>query len=313
MRRLRKALVVGGAGFLGSWLVETLARDGIEPVIVDSLWREPAEAVGAELVIGDAEALDLDAVLAGSRPDVVFQLAGTGVVPLSIEDPLDDLRRNTATTVAVLEAARRAEPAPLVCFVSSAAVYGESRRLPMDEAHPLDPVSPYGISKLAAERYVSLYSTLHGLETFSVRPFSLYGPRQRKLVIHDLANRLLDGEDPLLVMGAAEVSRDFVYVEDAAEAMVTLARRAPARGEVYNLASGRPTTLGVLVGELVDACGVDTEVRFTGVVRPGDALRWYGDSGRARALGARFEMPLREGIRQTVTWLAERRGAGVLA
>lgn len=294
MRRLTRALVVGGDGFLGGWLVEALARDGVEAVVLDRRY-------------GGAEQLALDTLLEAAGADAIFHLAGTGLVPLSIEEPLDDLARNAATTVAVLEAARRAEPSPLVCFVSSAAVYGESRRLPMDEAHPLEPLSPYGISKLAAERYVSLYASLHGLDTFSVRPFSLYGPRQRKLVVHDLLQRLLDGEDPLVVMGAAEVGRDFVYVEDAAAAMVALARRAPARGEAYNLATGRATTLAELATGLVAGAGVDAEVRFTGVLRPGDARYWYGDASRARSLGARFDTTLSEGLRRTAAWLAAER------
>jgi UDP-glucose 4-epimerase len=216
--------------------------------------------------------------------------------------PIDDLERNAVTTLAVLEGARHARRSPLVGFISSAAVYGEGRHMPMTEDHPLEPVSPYGISKLAAETYVRLYAELYGFPTFSVRPFSLYGPRQRKLVVYDLLCRATDGEDPLVVLGSPEVSRDFVYVADCARALLVLARRAPALGEAYNVASGAGTPLGVLVPAILKAVGSDVSVAFTGSVRPGDPLRWEGDPARARALGATFDTPLEAGLRRTAEW-----------
>jgi UDP-glucose 4-epimerase len=306
MRRLRRALVVGGAGFYGGWLVQSLADAGIEPVVLDTAERSARpDAPEAELVHGDATETDLAALLAERGFDAIFQLAGTGLVPSSLDAPLDDLVRNAATTVAVLEAARHAPSAPLVAYVSSAAVYGEGLRVPMDEEHPIAPLSPYGISKLTAERYVALYVSMYGISAFVVRPFSLYGPRQRKLVVHDLMQRALDGESPLTIHAAPDVSRDFVYVEDAADALVALAQNAPARGEAYNLASGTPTTLRELAEGIVAACGLDTPVEFTGERRPGDPLRWDGDASRARALGASFDTPLEEGLARTAAWLVE--------
>jgi UDP-glucose 4-epimerase len=306
VRSLTRALVVGGAGFYGGWLVEALREAGIEPVVLDT-----AERAGrgggpeAETIRGDATELDLDAILAERGPDAIFQLAGTGLVPNSLERPLDDLVRNAATTVAVLDAARRAATPPVVAYVSSAAVYGEGVRMPMDELHPCAPLSPYGISKLAAERYVALYAELYGLPAFSVRPFSLYGPRQRKLVVYDLLRRAHGGESPLVVAAPPDVSRDFVFVEDAARALVTLAAAAPARGEAYNVASGRPVTLRELAEQVVAALGLATAVEFTGSVRPGDPLRWDGDASLARRLGCTFDTPLADGMARTAAWLRE--------
>jgi UDP-glucose 4-epimerase len=303
MRSLNRALVVGGAGFFGSWLVEALLEAGVRTTVVD----ERAEAAAAlpepvELVEGDVSDLDLHGLFRKSAFDAVFQLAGSGTVPQTLLRPAEDLRRNTTTTLAVLEAARHGESPPLVLFVSSAAVYGEGRHMPMTEDHPLAPVSPYGISKLAAERYVSFYSTQYGIPTLSVRPFSLYGPRQRKLVVYDLLCRAFDGEVPLTVLGSPDVSRDFVFVEDAARMLVTLARAAPAVGEAYNLASGRPTTLGELVETLLGAAGLPDAAVFTGNVRPGDPLHWEGDPAKATALGAVCTTELRDGLRSTADW-----------
>lgn len=311
MRRLNRALVVGGAGFFGSWLVEALLDEGVETVALD---RRPPAGLGAadELVHGDA--VDVDAeFLDALGVDAVFQLAGSGSVPPTLLRPLDDLHRNAVTTVSVLEAARHTRCRPLFIFVSSAAVYGEGEWMPMPEDHPLKPVSPYGISKLAAEHYVSLYAGLHELRTFLVRPFSLYGPRQRKLVVYDLLARIVDGESPLTVHGSSAVTRDFVFVEDAARALVTLARAARANGEAYNIASGRPTSLGELVSTMLELAGGSTVARFTEKVRPGDPMHWEGDPARARELGARCETPLREGLARTVEWVVRTREAAAVA
>jgi UDP-glucose 4-epimerase len=305
MRRLTSALVVGGQGFFGRWLVAELLAQGARVTVLDPAGGEAA--AGVRVVQEDVEAADVASLLAGDGVDAVFQLAGTPDVPRSLAEPLADLRANAATTLAVLEDARRAATTPLVAFVSSAAVYGDARSVPMDEDHPLEPVSPYGVSKLAAERYVALYARLHALRTFSVRPFSLYGPGQRKLVVHDMLVRLLAGESPLVVRGSPDVTRDFVYVADAARALARLASAAPAAGEAYNIASGSGIRLGDLAKALVRAAGVDVQVEFTGNVRSGDPLRWEGDPGRAAQLGARVKTPLDEGLRRTLEWL---RGGG---
>jgi len=303
VRSIRRALVVGGAGFVGSWLVEALLEESIETIVLDRMSTHSREPVaGADVIVEDALQADLSALLDDREIDVLFHLAGTASVPPSLARPIDDLERNAVTTLAVLEGARHARRSPLVGFISSAAVYGEGRHMPMTEDHPLEPVSPYGISKLAAETYVRLYAQLYELPTFSVRPFSLYGPRQRKLVVYDLLCRAADGEDPLVVLGSPEVSRDFVYVADCARALLVLARRAPARGEAYNVASGVGTPLGVLVPAILEAVGVDACVEFTGSVRPGDPVGWEGDAGRARALGAAFDTPLDDGLRRTAAW-----------
>lgn len=299
MRCVTRALVVGGAGFFGSWLVDVLRGEGMRVLVVDTGLQSSTESG----IAADVRNIDLVPELDDAEVDAVFQLAGTGTVPESLADPVGDLERNVATTIAVLEAARRARRPPVVCVVSSAAVYGEGRTLPMSEDHPLDPVSPYGLSKLAAESYARLYTRLYGVPTLLIRPFSLYGPRQRKLVVHDLLVRALSGEQPLRVAGVADLSRDFVFVEDAAHALVTLARSAPAEGEAYNIASGVETTLAELVETVLRAADAGSEFEFTGTVRPGDPMRWVGDPRRAATLGAVCPTPLEVGLRGTARWL----------
>jgi UDP-glucose 4-epimerase len=306
MRELRSALVLGGAGFLGSWVVAELLDAGVRVTSVD---RDPrgrvdrrARSVQAEVVAGERTLLEL---LREVRFDALFHLVGTGSVPRSLEHPAGDLASNTGAILETLEAVRDLSSPPLVVYASSAAVYGEALRLPMDEDHPLVPVSPYGISKAAGEQYVRLYHHLYGLPALSVRPFSVYGPGQRKLVVYDLMRRLDDGEDPLVVRARPDIARDLVYGPDAARALVTLAQRAPGEGEAFNVSSGRATTLEEITGTLVEVGGFGAEVTFTGELRAGDPLRWEGDPRRAAALGAVCDTPLVTGLGDTIRWFRE--------
>jgi UDP-glucose 4-epimerase len=305
LRNIHSALVLGGAGFLGRWVLQALVQDGVEDVVsVDRDPRRrladlPVTSVQADLRVGDSS---LRRLLSERRFDLIVQAIGTGSVPRSLDHPLGDLDSNLATTVALLEALRAGRPPEVLVHVSSAAVYGESVRLPMDEDHPLKPVSPYGISKLAAEEYVRLFARLGGYGCLSVRPFSIYGPGQDKLVVFDWLDRLASGENPLVIRARSDIARDLIYVEDVAHGIVRLARVAPARGEPYNLSSGRATTLGELADELIKASAPRTAVEFTGEVRPGDPLRWEGSPERARALGVDVSTPLASGLARTVEW-----------
>jgi UDP-glucose 4-epimerase len=302
MRELSHALVLGGSGFIGSWLVERLLEEGVEVTVLDHATAGAPAEVRARRIDADVTEESVAEILAEAAVDAVFHLANAAVVPPSVAGPMEDLERNIVTVLAALEGLRRARSDAVTVFVSSAAVYGDAQYHPMDEDHPLEPKSPYGVSKLAAERYVRLYARLHGLRGLSVRPFSVYGPRQRKLVVYDLLTRLHEGERPLRMLGSPEVSRDFVFVEDAARGLVVLARAAEAGGESYNLASGRATSLHELATTLADISGMEADVEFTGEVRAGDPLHWTGDPQRARALGVRCDTPLVDGLRRTAEW-----------
>jgi len=295
---MKRAVVFGASGFLGSWVVRELVA---QQVAVTSVSRS-SSPVGPALDY-EADMLDLDLGQICDGADAIFHLAGTGDVPHSLLDPAGDLRANALTTIAVLEAARQIEKPPRVILASSAAVYGESVTVPMSESHRLLPLSPYGVSKLAAEQYVRVFHQLHGVPALIVRPFSVYGPGQRKLVVHDLLRRLLDGEAPLRITAPADVMRDFVYVEDVAAAIVALARNAPADGEAYNLASGRATTLRALADALLEAAGSNTEALFVSEQTPGNPVHWYGDAAKAAALGVTLDTPLAEGLDATARWL----------
>lgn len=304
-RRISTAAVIGGAGFIGRHLVTEMVSAGIRVTSVD---RDPrgrlegsgATSVQAEIAAGEDKLIDL---LVNADLDAVFITTGTGLVPRSLESPVADLDNNVLPVLTVLEIVRRRESPPVVVYLSSAAVYGDAQVVPVSEDEPPEPLSPYGVSKLAAERYLRLYHLLYGTPTISLRPFSVFGPGQRKLVVHDLLVRFLAGEDPLTIRGVPEVTRDYVLVTDVARCAHQLALAAPACGEAFNICSGVGTSLADLVDGLRAACGSVAEIRFTGSARPGDPLRYVGDPSAGAALGASCDSDLRQGFEATADWL----------
>jgi UDP-glucose 4-epimerase len=231
--------------------------------------------------MADLLSIDIQELLRQEQPDVVFHLATSSFVPPSLDDPYGDLLSNTGTTVRLLDALRRSALPPLLVVVSSAAVYGSPEQLPITEDHPLKPISPYGVAKQSAESYVGLFRSLYQLPLLIVRPFSLYGPGLRKQVVFDLTRRLLAGEYPLVVHAPAAVSRDLVYVSDAAAMIAGLARTAPGEAEAYNICSGTETTMQQLVTGLQRATETDTGASFAPANAPGYPDRWVGSPERS--------------------------------
>jgi UDP-glucose 4-epimerase len=304
-RRIGSAVVIGGAGFIGRHLVERLVAEGVSVASVDRDPRGRVEDLKATSIQADAGSGDrtLAEHLAADDVHAVFILVGTGFVPLSLANPKADLENNVLTLLAVLECLRARREPPVVVYFSSAAVYGDAQSPPMSERGPTEPLSPYGVSKLAGEGYVRLYQRLYGIPALSLRPFSVYGPGQRKLVVYDLLRRMLLLEDPLMVRGEAGVTRDYVFVGDVVGSALRLARMAPAEGEAYNVCSGLGTSLGDLAQHLLAAARIDAHVQFSGDLRIGDPVRFLGDPQAMTALGAGCPTPLPEGLRTTVEWI----------
>ncbi|MGD8376839.1 MAG: SDR family oxidoreductase [Acidobacteriota bacterium] len=316
-------LVTGGAGFIGSHIVERLLGDGHSVRVVDNL------STGRALNLGFARGLpagrfdliecdlgDLDRLrpaLAGV--DGVFHQAALPSVPRSVKDPLESHRVNTTGTLGLLIAAREAG-VPRLVYASSSSVYGDSPELPKVESMPPRPLSPYATGKLTAEHYCRVFHHLYGLGTVALRYFNVFGPRQDPTseyaaVIPKFISALGRGESPL-VHGDGTQSRDFTFIADVVEANLRGMEAAPgAWGRAYNVAAGRRVTLLQLLDMLRDLLGVDVAARF-GPPRPGDVPHSQADSSLARMhLGWEARVSMEEGLRRTVaSWTAGERDAG---
>jgi UDP-glucose 4-epimerase len=300
-------LVTGGAGFIGSHLVEHLVYAGACVTVIDNLATGRMDDLQAllpqiELVLGDlSDILRLKRVTLDDY-DYVFHLAANPYIPPSVDNPRFDFHANLNNTFNLLEALRIASRRPRLVNVSSAAVYGNPTRLPITETDPTVPISPYGVSKLAGERYAEVYSRLYGLQATSVRLFSVYGPRQRKQVVFDLLARLREDATRLTVLGDGSQERDFVYVLDVVQAMMLAAEVAPGHGECYNVASGTTHSIRQLVATWCEVCSLAPEVVYTGHVRPGDAEKWAVDITSLGRLGFKPRTLLAEGLAAIRDW-----------
>jgi len=306
-----KALVTGGAGFIGSNLVDALLARGDEVTVLDDLSTgrranlDGALAAGAKLAeadVRDAEAVA--AIAAEAAPDVVFHLAAQIDVRKSVEDPAFDAAVNVGGTANVLEAARGAGAGRFVFVSTGGAIYGEGagKALPLDEGAAAEPLSPYGQSKLAAEGYLGLYERLYGLSTVALRLGNVYGPRQDPLgeagVIAIFCGKLRAGERPT-VFGDGRQTRDYIYVGDVVAAALAAAESL-ASGPI-NVGTGVETDvleLARALAELEDAASFEPELA---PARAGEVLRISIDPGRARReLGWEAAVGLSEGLRRTL-------------
>jgi len=306
-----RCLVTGGAGFIGSNLVDALLARGDEVTVVDDLSTgrmanlEPGLGAGAELVemdVRDAEALTR---LAGEkRPEAIFHLAAQIDVRKSLADPFFDASINVGGTANVLEAARTSECGRVVSISTGGAIYGEGegQQLPLPEDAPIAPLSAYGQSKFAAEGYVSLYERLYGLSGVSLRLGNVYGPRQDPLgeagVIAIFCGLLKEGGRPT-VFGDGTQTRDYIYVGDVVSAALAAAESA-ATGAI-NIGTGKETNVLELAEALGELGGRDDFEPELAPPRTGEVQAISVDPSRAeRELGWRAEMDLREGLRITL-------------
>lgn len=299
-----RAIVTGGAGFIGSHVAEALVAGGDEVVVVDDLSSGKRENVpaGARLVELDVRDAALSALFEEVRPEVCFHLAAQASVTVSVERPALDADVNVLGTIQVLEAARRAG-APVVFSSTGGAIYGECDG-PMPESSPRRPVSPYGASKLAGEEYLALYNRLHGAGHVTLRYANVFGPRQdphgEAGVVAIFLGRLAAGE-PCRIFGDGLQTRDYVFVADVVGATLAAAGRA---GGVFNVGTGVETSVLDLY-ELCRRVSGSEAVPEHAPARPGEARRSAVDPALAAAeLGWRPRVSLEDGLRATWASLA---------
>lgn len=302
---MRKTIVTGGAGFIGSHLVEQLVKRGDEVTVIDlcttgSLANLKQVKSQVQTLSHDLRQLNWEKVLEDC--DLVFHLGANAYVPPSVERPAWDCELNFGSTFRLLEAIRESRWKGALIYASSAAVYGNPAKLPIQEDDPTVPISPYGVAKLAAERYIAVYSQLYDIKAASLRFFSIFGPRQKKQVIFDLMRKIEDNPRQIQIYGDGTQLRDFNYVVDTAAACVLVSEAGKLAGEVYNVASGYEVSILQLAQEICQVMKANPKFSFTGDVRPGDAQRWTVDIGKLSGIGYAPRFSLAEGLGQTYRW-----------
>ena len=295
-----RTLVTGGAGFIGSNLVDGLLARGAGVAVVDSLVTGRRENVDAAAQLHEVDITDvaaLDAVVAQVSPDVIFHLAAQIDVRHSVADPADDLRVNGGGTIAVLDSARRHGVRHVAFASTGGAIYGETDVVPTPEDAPARPMAPYGMSKLTAEGYCRLFAELHGVRVTALRFANVYGPRQDPLgeggVVAIYCGLAVRGGEAA-VYGDGEQTRDFVYVGDVVDALIAAADGRPFGP--YNVGTGVETSVNALAAQL----GLATRHE---PARPGEVVRSCLDPTRAaRGLGWAPATDLASGLDRTLAW-----------
>ncbi len=307
-----RALVTGGAGFIGSHLSEALLRAGHEVTVIDDLSRGRRSQVpaGARFVQADVND-DLGGILAESRPEVVFHEAAQIDVRRSLADPLLDTRVNVLGTVNLLEACVSAGVPRLVFASSGGAIYGDTETIPTPESHPQRPASNYGAAKAAAELYGNVYSQVYGIDFVALRYSNVYGPRQdphsEAGVVAIFTERMLRGEVPT-INGDGTQTRDYVYVADVVAANLAAITAPPGS---YNVGTGAECDVNELHRHLARIIGV-TAPAAHGPGKPGEQLRSCLDASLAAArLGWTPRFTLDTGLESTVAYFRDR-GPGYL-
>jgi UDP-glucose 4-epimerase len=298
----RRVIVTGGAGFIGSHVVDAFVALGDEVVALDDLSTGRREHVNADATLSELDIVDaptLSGAFSEFRPELVCHLAAQASVTASVERPDFDLDVNVRGTLNVCEAAR-VVGAPVVFASTGGALYGNGAPLPTPETFIPAPLSPYGASKLAGEGYVTTWGRLYGLSNVVLRLGNIYGPRQNPHgeagVVAIFSERLLRGEN-VTVYGHGEPTRDYVHVADVARAFVIAAERE--RAGTYNVGTGREASVQELLGLLTEAAGTSVGADLQ-PLRPGELERSALDPSLVeQELGWRAEIPLEQGLRET--------------
>jgi len=300
-----KALVTGGAGFIGSNLVDALIERGDDVRVLDNFSTgNRANLEGLEIEVVEGELRSYERVHAAMRGiEVVYHLGALGSVLRSVQDPLTSSAVNVEGTLNVLLAARD-EGVRRVIFSSSTSVYGLNRELPTAETTPPDPISPYGVAKLAAERYCISFSRVYeSFETVVLRYFNVFGPRQsphsQYAAVVPLFIAAIDRGEPVTIHGDGEQSRDFTYVTNVVDATIRAAEATGATGRAFNVAAGSPATVNDVADTIGFLLGKPVEKRFE-PPRPGDIRDSWADISAAReVLGYEPRVDLAAGLELT--------------
>ncbi len=304
----KRVLVTGGAGFLGSHVVDQLLDLGYDVAVIDNLQTGIADNMSGKAKLYEADIANdnLEEIFKSVRPEIVIHLAAQISVQVSMQDPLLDARINVEGSLKIIDLCIRHGIAKLVFASSGGAIYGEPEYLPCDEVHPIRPLSNYGVSKFAVENYLFVQNLSHGLDYSILRFGNIYGPRQDPRgeagVIAIFSRAMLEGRQ-ITINGDGEQERDFVYVEDAANAVVKSI--SAKNGESYNVGMGKAHSINYIYSLLRDQIDYKLDAIY-GPAKSGEVFRIYLDNTKAiRELDWYPDIPIEDGIERTVKWFKQ--------
>ena len=295
-----KILILGSEGFIGSHCIDYFLKKGHSVEGVD-LFEQSSKQYRYHKVSRLSPELD-ELFLTGAF-DAVINAAGSGNVPYSMSHPVLDFEANSLDTIRVLDFLRKHQPACKYLYLSSAAVYGNPIRLPVLEEDATHPLSPYGWHKLIGEKICLEYSSVYGLRTAIVRPFSVYGPRLKKQMFWDIYQKFKQSKDPIELLGTGDESRDYVFIRDVVYGLDCVLQNGAMNGEAYNLASGIETKIKDAVELFAETLGSTRQYKFNGLVRPGDPLNWKADNSKIKQLGFQSVTTFSAGLKELTEWI----------
>ena len=300
-----KILVTGGAGFIGSNVVDALVKDGHEVTVLDNLSTGKEENINPEVKFYNIDLLDIESlefVFREFKPDVVNHHAAQIDVRKSVEDPAFDAETNIIGSINLFELSINAGVRRIIFSSTGGALYGEPEKLPASEDTPIEPLSPYGVSKYCVENYLNYFKRLYGIERVILRYANVYGPRQDPLgeagVVAIFTGKILKGEKPV-IYGDGTQTRDYVFVEDVVRANVLALE---GKEGIYNIGTGSETSVNELIEIFSKVLGREIKLEYA-PPRKGEVSRISLDGEKAkRELGCVPKYSLPEGIRKTIEW-----------
>ena len=294
-----KIIIIGSEGFIGSHLVTYFIKKGWDISGID-LVDHPRQKYSYTKI--SRLSPEFDELFGKNQFDICINAAGNGNVSFSVEHPVMDFEANVLDTIKLLDTIKRFNPSCKYMHLSSAAVYGNPRQLPVREDDYCEPVSPYGWHKLISENICKEYYQIYNIPTIILRPFSVYGPGLRKQLIWDLYAKLKASSEVIL-FGTGEESRDFIYIEDLVIAIHIIIEKAIFNAPCYNIACGEEITIEnicYLFNSFLDAT---RNIRFNQEIRKGDPINWRANINKLKELGFSPTVKLEDGLRQTFEWL----------
>lgn len=292
--------VIGSEGFIGSHCVQYFLGKGHEIVGLD-IYEQPSQHY--RYIKVSRLSPELDDIFNEHAFDGLINVSGSGNVPYSMSHPVIDFEANSLDTIRTLDAIRKYQPQCKYIHFSSAAVYGNPARIPVNEQDTTVPLSPYGWHKLIAEHICREYTTIYKLRIAILRPFSVYGSGLKKQMFWDLLQKFKSVKNGMELLGTGNESRDYIHVSDLLHALNLVLTKGDYRADVYNVASGVEICIKDAVKYFWEALGEKPDYRFNGVVREGDPLNWRADITKLRQLGFTPKLDLQTGLEEMTSWM----------